>query len=1687
MFGKFQFSRINALLNNLGKAGSQTQQVLELAGLSAQQLAESADRELKAATESISGRFTRAFEGLKAQLIPIGEVFTRVGTLILEVGNKILEVFNNLPGPIKGFLQGIMLFVAAVGPLVMIAGVFGNFLGYILKGVSGLMALKTAGRGVFEYFTPESIAAKNSSELITQAIYNEKDAIQILNAAMEKLNATLIQLQTNSSNAGQSMQGMASGALASAERAAASSAGAGQSPIKIFREASKSNIYSGGELSHLTPASMLNKIFDEKEVKYLTSPGTILGAEDMAAKEFQQKIMQERFGQSGYYDPSTGSRSESLLSMSGGQAGGRADLLIGYMSPESQARLHPTMEEHTALVAKNQIALEQLFSKNNEEIREVTAAISSKIKEGDLDGAAKILQSAIDNGDGQLEKLIASRAKEYRDEFQRIVQSNIDSGIDPAEARALAAQELQIGMTTKESETYKQALEEGRLEGTGFGMTGSSGRQGSGLAVAALSPALPMTEELTAASLSRIQAMELVTEQEKKLAETNQSLSRMSTEEISAINKDIDSREVQYALRKKNARGEEKFARMVDLQSKSGYKWTQVTGKVIRTLDLSNTKQANLAAALEKRMIAERRLSVANARLERLKTLEAAASQKSAAADLLEAKSSVTAAQADLKEAAASNAAATASGVAGKGGLGGRMSGGAGMGALGALSMVAMMVPTGSEDSGVSQGLNSGANIAGMVGMGAAVGSVIPGPGTAIGAGLGAAIGVAVEGMGFLSRRAEEAAKEVERLALAADASSGALLDIEKQFLGTDIKELEDLPFQVLGDRTEEAASQLESFTQALIAASAAEENSVEKERVKLLKQMGSGSDLINSSMFMELIGQAIASGTDKDQVKMYWQAYLDAADKESFALAVNNAIDGIMPDGADIADIRANFLEKTANSLNSMVDDMTAGNRTKSMDAAGRLLSEENRLDALRKGGAAMIGDDQVNVTDIISRIMSMSMVDRELIMRGGQSVREVGISSDTGSDAGMYQRLALQQSGLSNLTINGEVVDDAIADNMLSAITSIIEMAPDVQALSADMTKLSENANLMANNLADSLATLDGETFGQLMDSVDLNELSKNEVMLQEFVAQLSKIEGVGPDVAAAFQTMVNSGIDVTTAFKALKLMTAGTNMTIEEIIALSKNKINFDIKYNETFTQTGAPVGTGVLPRPTQGASMPTNALSSAISALGGIDTGGGGSGGSGSSDTSAIEEAYDKQIQKQDDLIEKIKEERAERQKLYNLEKEAFNFSMKEQDLKNQIARARAEGRTAEAAMLQSQLNNTREENKQQEAERRRQEQEDKRIEQAEKRKEALSEAKGIAVDNAKGSSGGGGGGGAGGISQEVADQIKTATMELTSWTNSDAFLKMSAKTGPLSAFFDSNKVKDFRTELEKLGIPARIINDILDGMFDSFILGNEQYGEELEIVRGNLEKVGIVGEDLEDALPNVYAIMIDKGITVQEKLLLIAKEYENVGYGADEAKKKAEQFYEVSNKNVNLQRIKDIAAAYEEVAGKARAAAMETAILNIVTNNPEVDVDEAASAVALDFAKFGAATGGYILGPGTSTSDSIPVRLSNGEYVIKASMVDKYGVPFFNALNQGMLPMMAGGGMVSRYPGAAAGMAAGGYVKPGYALGGLVSGKESEYNINVSVEGSNSSPDDIANKVMQVLQRRDKMSRAGIRI
>lgn len=66
---------------------------------------------------------------------------------------------------------------------------------------------------------------------------------------------------------------------------------------------------------------------------------------------------------------------------------------------------------------------------------------------------------------------------------------------------------------------------------------------------------------------------------------------------------------------------------------------------------------------------------------------------------------------------------------------------------------------------------------------------------------------------------------------------------------------------------------------------------------------------------------------------------------------------------------------------------------------------------------------------------------------------------------------------------------------------------------------------------------------------------------------------------------------------------------------------------------------------------------------------------------------------------------------------------------------------------------------------------------------------------------------------------------------------------------------------------------------------------------------------------------------------------------------------------------------------------------------------QMQAQKAAAQQSMNFLGLGAfAEGGYVSGAGTSTSDSIPARLSDGEYVVRAKAVRALGTDFLDRLN-----------------------------------------------------------------------------------
>lgn len=108
--------------------------------------------------------------------------------------------------------------------------------------------------------------------------------------------------------------------------------------------------------------------------------------------------------------------------------------------------------------------------------------------------------------------------------------------------------------------------------------------------------------------------------------------------------------------------------------------------------------------------------------------------------------------------------------------------------------------------------------------------------------------------------------------------------------------------------------------------------------------------------------------------------------------------------------------------------------------------------------------------------------------------------------------------------------------------------------------------------------------------------------------------------------------------------------------------------------------------------------------------------------------------------------------------------------------------------------------------------------------------------------------------------------------------------------------------------------------------------------------------------------------------------------------------------------------KGIESAVAQLIAKLIQAAIEAAIINAITGGGFAG----ATGFGGIFKKLlGFSEGGEVAGPGGPRSDAIPAMLSNGEYVMNASAVSKYGSGFMNMINS---KRFADGGLVSNFGG-----------------------------------------------------------------
>ena len=187
LFGKFQFSRISTLFQNVVDEGSQANRVLKLTNATSAELAILSERELKRVENSTTFKFEKAIENFTSALAPVGEEFLKAIIPIIEFGTKLLKQFNGMGDGVKQFAVIAVAAIGGIGPiLLMVIGLIANAAANMIKFVSFI-------RGRFQNTAGEVGVLGNQTEYLTQSQIRAMSAA----ASLQQSHNTLTQQFTS--------------------------------------------------------------------------------------------------------------------------------------------------------------------------------------------------------------------------------------------------------------------------------------------------------------------------------------------------------------------------------------------------------------------------------------------------------------------------------------------------------------------------------------------------------------------------------------------------------------------------------------------------------------------------------------------------------------------------------------------------------------------------------------------------------------------------------------------------------------------------------------------------------------------------------------------------------------------------------------------------------------------------------------------------------------------------------------------------------------------------------------------------------------------------------------------------------------------------------------------------------------------------------------------------------------------------------------------------------------------------------------------------------------------------------------------------------------------------------------------------------------------------------------------------
>lgn len=232
VFGVYQGSKALNVINqmlNLSDATTQAGKAALVGAAGFEEWNRVQAREVLISQNSASGKFTRALEATKQELVELGMAFIPVGTAILKVVKNFTEGFNDLSKFNKGLVMVMAGIVGIAGPIIMVTGTIRTFIGSVMGGIAALGKLATG----FKLVTADQQATAIVAKQAQLAFDNETLAANTLAAAIAKVNSQLVAL-AGTQRAAAASTAATQATLAGATPAAAAAAGkAAGAPIII--------------------------------------------------------------------------------------------------------------------------------------------------------------------------------------------------------------------------------------------------------------------------------------------------------------------------------------------------------------------------------------------------------------------------------------------------------------------------------------------------------------------------------------------------------------------------------------------------------------------------------------------------------------------------------------------------------------------------------------------------------------------------------------------------------------------------------------------------------------------------------------------------------------------------------------------------------------------------------------------------------------------------------------------------------------------------------------------------------------------------------------------------------------------------------------------------------------------------------------------------------------------------------------------------------------------------------------------------------------------------------------------------------------------------------------------------------------------------------------------------------------